>query len=111
MREVQVERALVAAARAAGGLAAKHTSPGRAGDPDRIVVAPATLCPTCGSRCGLALVEVKAPGETPRPLQRQRIAEWRSLGVMAGWVGGVSQVDALIAQIAGRAGEAIGAPL
>lgn len=57
--------------KAQGGVCWKFTSPGTAGVPDRIVLTPSGR---------IAFVEVKAPGEKPRPLQRIRIKTLRRLG-------------------------------
>lgn len=74
MREKSIEAKLVDAVKAAGGVCWKFTSPGTSGVPDRIVLMPF-------GRTGF--VEVKAPGETPRPLQRLRIKTLRRLGFKA----------------------------
>ena len=74
MREKSIEAKLVDAVKTAGGVCWKFTSPGTAGVPDRIVLMPS-------GRIGF--VEVKAPGETPRPLQRLRIRTLRRLGFKA----------------------------
>ena len=66
MLERDVERRLVQAVRASGGLALKFVSPGMAGVPDRIILFP-------GGRA--AFCEVKAPGRKPRPLQRRRMEQ------------------------------------
>lgn len=71
MREKSIEEKLVDSVKAAGGVCWKFTSPGTSGVPDRIVLMQ-------GSRIGF--VEVKAPGETPRPLQCLRIKTLRRLG-------------------------------
>ena len=63
MREKQVEQKLVRAVKARGGICPKFVSPGFDGMPDRIVLLP-------GRHFGF--VEVKAPGERPRPLQVSR---------------------------------------
>lgn len=63
MREKQVEQKLVAEVRKRGGICPKFVSPGFDGMPDRIVLLP-------GRHFGF--VEVKAPGEVPRPLQASR---------------------------------------
>ena len=60
MREKIIEEKLTKAVKQNGGVCWKFTSPGTAGVPDRIVLMP-------GGR--IAFVEVKAPGEKPRPLQ------------------------------------------
>lgn len=71
MREKTIEQKLVDAVRNAGGYALKFVSPGLAGVPDRIVLLP-------GGR--LFFVELKAPGQKPRPVQRHRMETLRSLG-------------------------------
>lgn len=74
MREKSIEAKLVDAVKAAGGVCWKFTSPGTSGVPDRIVLLPS-------GRIGF--VEVKASGETPRPLQCLRIRTLRRLGFKA----------------------------
>ena len=63
MREKEVEQKLVKAVKARGGICPKWVSPGFDGMPDRIVFLP-------GRHIGF--VEVKAPGEKPRALQKIR---------------------------------------
>lgn len=63
MREKQVEQKLAAEVRKRGGICPKFVSPGFDGMPDRIVLLP-------GRHFGF--VEVKTPGEVPRPLQASR---------------------------------------
>ena len=69
MREKTVEAKLVRAVKAAGGICPKLVSPGMAGMPDRLVLLPDGK---------MGFVEVKAPGEKPRPLQtaRHQILRW-----------------------------------
>lgn len=71
MREKQVEQKLVQAVKARGGICPKFVSPGFDGMPDRIVLLP-------GRHFGF--VEVKAPGEVPRPLQVSRHRLMEKLG-------------------------------
>ena len=71
MRESTIERRLVTEAVKRGGFAPKFVSPGLDGVPDRLLLFP-------GGK--LAFVEVKAPGEKPRPLQRRRIEQLTALG-------------------------------
>lgn len=71
MREKTIEYKLILAVKRAGGIAPKFVSPGFDGMPDRIVLMP-------GGR--FAFVEVKAPGEKPRPLQLARHKLLRRLG-------------------------------
>ena len=71
MREKQVEQKLVRAVKARGGICPKFVSPGFDGMPDRIVLLP-------GRHFGF--VEVKAPGEVPRPLQISRHRLMKKMG-------------------------------
>jgi len=71
MREKQIEQKFVRATKNMGGIAPKFVSPGLDGMPDRIVLLP-------GGHIGF--VEVKAPGEKPRPLQLARHGLLRRLG-------------------------------
>ena len=71
MREKLVEKKLVAAVKKRGGICPKFVSPGFAGVPDRIVLLPERH---------FAFIEVKAPGEVPRPLQVSRHRLLRKLG-------------------------------
>ena len=60
--EQQIEKKLVEKVKQVGGMALKFVSPGNSGVPDRLVLI------AIGK---IAFVEVKAPGEKPRPLQEQ----------------------------------------
>ena len=71
MREKDIEKKLVKAVLDEGGICPKFTSPGTSGMPDRIVMLPGG---------GFAFAEVKAPGETVRPLQEARHRMLRRLG-------------------------------
>jgi len=71
MREKIIERKLIQAVRQCGGLALKFISPGFNGVPDRLLL-------LMGGK--VAFVEVKAPGEKPRPLQVHRMVQLRELG-------------------------------
>ena len=70
MREKTIEGKLVQTVKSAGGIAPKFVSPGLDGMPDRIVLLP---------KGRMAFVEVKAPGEKPRPLQLARHRLLRAL--------------------------------
>jgi len=70
-REIIIEQKLLSAVKGRGGIAPKFVSPGYDGMPDRIVLLP-------GGHIGF--VEVKAPGEKPRPLQEARHELLRRLG-------------------------------
>ena len=71
MREKNIEAALVRATGNRGGICPKFTSPGMDGMPDRLVLLP---------QGHIGFVEVKAPGEKPRPLQLHRHEQLRRLG-------------------------------
>ena len=94
MRERQSERKLVKAVKAAGGIAPKLTSPGFDGMPDRMVLMP-------GGRIGF--VEVKAPGEKPRPLQLSRHRLLRRMGFKVYVLDGAEQIEIILQEIGGDA--------
>ena len=71
MREKAIEHKLVKAVKAEGGMCPKLVSPGTDGMPDRMVLLP---------EAHIGFVEVKAPGEKPRPLQVRRHEQLRELG-------------------------------
>jgi len=87
MREKTVESKFTSAVTAKGGLAVKFTSPGFNGMPDRLVMFP-------GGR--IAFVEIKAPGEKPRPLQRLRIRTLRRLSFKAFVLDSPEQIGGII---------------
>ena len=86
MREKIIEHKLVQAVKRRGGIALKFVSPGFDGMPDRLVLLP-------GGK--IAFVEVKRPGEKPRPLQESRHGMLRRLGFQVfvlddeGQIGGI----------------------
>ena len=94
MRERQIEQKLVKAVKAAGGIAPKLTSPGFDGMPDRMVLMPEGR---------IAFVEVKAPGEKPRPLQLARHRLLRRLGFRVYVLGSEKQITRIIDEIGGDA--------
>lgn len=71
MREKAIEHYLVMETEKAGGKALKFVSPSFAGMPDRLIL-------LADGKMGF--VEVKAPGQKPRPLQLKRHAMLRRLG-------------------------------
>ena len=73
MREREIERKLVSAVKSRGGICPKFVSPGFDGMPDRVVLLP---------HGKLGFVEVKRPGEKPRPLQTARHRLLRKLGFL-----------------------------
>lgn len=73
MNEHHIEQALKRAVETDGGLCWKLVSPGTTGVPDRICL-----------KAGRAVfVEVKAPGDKPRPIQRRRMNQLAALGFTA----------------------------
>ena len=71
MREKVIEQRLVKAVKAENGMCPKLVSPGTDGMPDRMVLLP---------EGHISFVEVKAPGQKPRPLQARRHEQLRDLG-------------------------------
>lgn len=90
LREREVERKLVNAVKAAGGICPKWVSPGFDGMPDRIVLMPGRK---------IAFVEVKAPGEKPRPLQLSRHKLLRRLGFRVFVLDNVEKIGGMIDEI------------
>ena len=90
MREKQIEQKLVKATKNMGGIAPKFVSPGFDGMPDRIVLLP-------GGHIGF--VEVKAPGEKPRPLQLSRHGLLRRLGFKVFVLDDEQQIGGLLDEI------------
>lgn len=92
MRERDVERSFCQEVKKAGGLALKFVSSGWSGAPDRLVLFP-------GGK--IAFVEVKAPGEVPRPLQKRRKRQLEVLGFPVFVLDDPSTIANLIKQIKG----------
>ena len=92
MRENTIEAALVDEVKRRGGFCPKFTSPGSNGVPDRMVLLP-------GGRIGF--VEVKAPGEKPRPLQAYRHRQLRRLGISVYVLDGTEQIGGILDEIEG----------
>ena len=90
MREKTIEHKLTIAAKNMGGIALKFVSPGFDGMPDRIVLLP-------GGHIGF--VEVKAPGEEPRPLQLSRHGLLRRLGFKVFVLDDEQQIGGLLDEI------------
>ena len=87
VRESEIEKKMGEAVRAAGGLSLKWVSPGFIGVPDRIVMLP-------GAR--LVFVEVKAPGEKPKPHQLRVHEKLRNLGFKVSVVDSVTKIDDIL---------------
>ena len=90
MREKTVEAKLVKAVKSMGGLAPKFVSPGLDGVPDRLVLLP-------GGK--IAFIELKAPGETLRPLQVRRKRQLEALGFSVYCIDGPEQIGGILDEI------------
>jgi hypothetical protein len=90
MKEKQIERKLVSTVKAAGGIAPKFVSPGYDGMPDRLLLFP-------GGK--MAFVEVKAPGEKPRPLQMARHRMLRKLGFKVYVLDAATDIDKIVKEV------------
>ena len=90
MTEKDVEQSLVNSVKMAGGLALKFVSPGVNGVPDRLILLP-------GGH--MAFAELKAPGQTPRPLQQHRIGELRQLGFRVYIIDDINQIGGVLNEV------------
>lgn len=90
MREKIIERKLILEVKRRGGICPKWVSPGFDGVPDRIVLLP-------GRHFGF--VEVKAPGEKPRPLQSSRHRLLAKLGFPTHILDGAEQIGGILDDI------------
>lgn len=87
MREKNIEKKLVQAVKAEGGMCPKLVSPGTDGMPDRMVLLP---------EAHIGFVEVKAPGEKPRPLQVRRHEQLKALGFQVSVLDDPEQIPDII---------------
>ena len=90
MLEREIEQRLIREVRKAGGIAPKFTSPGNAGMPDRLIILP-------GGK--VSFVELKRPGQKPRPLQQRQIARLTQLGCTVHVIDHPNQIKELINEI------------
>ena len=90
MREKTIEHKLTLMVKKRGGICPKFVSPGYDGMPDRIVLLP---------NCHFAFVEVKASGETPRPLQTSRHRLLRKLGFKVYVIDSGEQIGGVLDEI------------
>ena len=90
MLEKNIENKLTTAVEKAGGIAPKFVSPSFAGMPDRLVLLPDGV---------FAFVELKAPGESPRPLQRARHRKLRSLGFKVYVIDGIDGIGGMLHEL------------
>lgn len=90
MREKTIEQKIVTAVKKAGGICPKFVSTGFDGMPDRLLLLP---------HGRFAFVEVKAPGEKPRPLQLARHRLLRCLGFKVYVLDSEEQIGGIIDEI------------
>ena len=90
MREKAIEQKLTLMVKKQGGICPKFVSPGFDGMPDRIVLLPGGY---------MAFVEVKAPGEKPRPLQTSRHKLLRRLGFKVYVLDDPTQIGGILDEI------------
>lgn len=90
MREKAIEQKLTLMVKRQGGICLKFVSPGFDGVPDRIVLLPGGC---------MAFVEVKAPGEKPRPLQTLRHKLLRRLGFKVYILDDPAQIGGILDEI------------
>ncbi len=90
MREKTIEQKLVTAVKKHGGICPKFVSPGFDGMPDRLVLLPHGRG---------AFVEVKAPGEKPRPLQLARHGMLQKLGYQVYVLDDAEQIGEILDEI------------
>ena len=90
MLEKEIERKLVRTVQMMGGRAVKIACPGYDGMPDRMVLL---------NDGRMAFVEVKRPGEKPRPLQESRHRALRKLGFRVYVLDSMDQVGGIIDEI------------
>jgi hypothetical protein len=89
MLETAVEKYLKRYVEKLGGCCWKFVSPGTDGVPDRIVLLFRRVI----------FVELKRPGETPRPLQLKRHAQLRKLGFEVAVLDSIPAVDLFIGEL------------
>lgn len=90
MRESTIEHRFVTEVKKRGGIAPKFVSPGLDGVPDRLVLLP---------QGHMAFVELKAPGQKPRPLQVKRIEQLRALGYLAYCIDQPNQIGGILDEV------------
>ena len=90
MLEKTIELKFVREIKKLGGIALKLVCPGYIGMPDRLVLLPIGR---------FAFVEVKAPGEKPRPLQLSRYGMLQKLGYSVYVLDDVNQIGGILDEI------------
>ena len=90
MQEKTIEQKLVRTVKSMGGIAPKFVSPGFDGMPGRLVLRP---------HGRFAVVEVKAAGEKPRPLQLSRHRLLRRLGFLVYVLDALEDIEKIISEV------------
>ena len=90
MREKYVEQRLVAEVKKRGGICPKWVAPGFDGVPDRLVFLP---------HHKFGMIEVKAPGKKPRPLQSARHRLFETLGFVVFILDKPEQIGGILDEI------------
>ena len=90
MKEKTIEQKLVSEVKKRGGICPKWVCPSFDGMPDRIVLMP---------HSHVAFVEVKAPGEKPRPLQQSRHRMLRRLGFKVFVLDAIEDIGGILDEI------------
>ena len=90
MREKTIEQRLVSEVKKRGGIAPKWVAPGFDGVPDRLVFLPGRY---------FAMVEVKAPGKKPRPLQVSRHRLFQKLGFKVYVLDAIEDIGGILDEI------------
>ena len=89
-RERDIEKVLVREIEKQGGWAVKLSAQWIAGIPDRLILLP---------KGKVFFVELKAPGESPRPIQIRRAEQLRALGFKVYVIDSKEQIKALKSHI------------
>lgn len=94
MREAEIEKYLVERAKALGGEVRKVRWIGRRGAPDRLVMLPDD--PRTGQWAATIWVELKAPGQKPKPHQLREHERMRRMGQCVEVVDSIERVEEVL---------------
>ncbi len=96
MREKVIEQKLVSEVKKRGGICPKWVCPSYDGMPDRLVLLP----PMPGEDQGhLGMIECKAPGQKPRPLQLSRHKLLEQLGFKVYVLDAIEDIGGILDEI------------
>lgn len=90
MRESYIEKVLIGAVKARGGMALKFVSPGMSGVPDRLILIPGGV---------IAFAEIKAPAKKMRPLQIKRKRQLEKLGFLVYQIDDIQMIGGVLDEI------------